>query len=230
MGRIWLSRWAIPSPAGIDVDKYGKVYVADQGNNRVQKFDSNGNFITKWGSEGSGDGQFNLPEGIAVDSSGNVYIADTGNNRIEVFSNQNNISKDILPIANTGVNQMVNITNKDNVTVFSKPRAPPKDNLIEKLLNYTNGAIISFNDGKKSITLDNLRIIQQDLINANTMQISDRCYKLDITKLLGYTNEAIKNLVDNKKSVVQNNLVMLQKDLLNVTGKEIVIDSSNSIE
>jgi len=30
-------------------------------------------FITKWGTEGEGDGQFNLPHGVAVDSSGNVY-------------------------------------------------------------------------------------------------------------------------------------------------------------
>ena len=33
-------------------------------------------FITKWGSSGSEDGQFNYPVGVAVDSSGNVYVAD----------------------------------------------------------------------------------------------------------------------------------------------------------
>ncbi len=48
-------------------------------NNRIQKFDSNGNFITKWGFKGTGDGQFDNPYGIAVDSSGNVYVADTDN-------------------------------------------------------------------------------------------------------------------------------------------------------
>lgn len=57
-----------------------------QGNNRVQKFDSDGNFITKWGSEGSGEGQFNRPLGISVDSEGNVYVVDTGNYRIQVFA------------------------------------------------------------------------------------------------------------------------------------------------
>ena len=55
-------------------------------NHRIEKFDSNGTFLTKWGSWGSGDGQFKYPYGVAVDSSGNVYVADTGNNRIQKFS------------------------------------------------------------------------------------------------------------------------------------------------
>jgi DNA-binding beta-propeller fold protein YncE len=37
----------------------------------------NGNYVTQWGSQGSGNGQFYDPEGIAVDSSGNVYVVDT---------------------------------------------------------------------------------------------------------------------------------------------------------
>ena len=43
---------------GVAVDSSGNVYVADSGNNRIQKFDSNGTFITKWGSTGTADGQF----------------------------------------------------------------------------------------------------------------------------------------------------------------------------
>ena len=36
-------------PNGIAVDSSGNVYVADADNNRIQKFNSNGTFITKWG-------------------------------------------------------------------------------------------------------------------------------------------------------------------------------------
>ena len=42
-------------------------------------------FSNKWGTPGSGSGQFNAPEGIAADSSGRVYVTDTGNNRIQMF-------------------------------------------------------------------------------------------------------------------------------------------------
>jgi len=43
---------------------------------RVQKFYTNGHFITKFGSSGSGDGQFTDPEHLAIDSDGNVYVTD----------------------------------------------------------------------------------------------------------------------------------------------------------
>jgi hypothetical protein len=63
------------------------VYVGDTGNNRVQKFDCNGNFITMWGSTGRGNGQFILPSDVAVDSMGIVYVSDAGNDRIQKFAN-----------------------------------------------------------------------------------------------------------------------------------------------
>lgn len=42
------------------------VYVTDSMNHRLQKFTSEGEFITKWGSKGSGDGKFERPYGIAI--------------------------------------------------------------------------------------------------------------------------------------------------------------------
>jgi hypothetical protein len=36
-------------PGGIAVDEFGNVYVADYGNDRVQKFTSDGQFLVQWG-------------------------------------------------------------------------------------------------------------------------------------------------------------------------------------
>ncbi|KAF5418121.1 MAG: Virginiamycin B lyase [Candidatus Methanophagaceae archaeon] len=99
----FVTKWAVADivedvafwgPRGIAVDGSGNVYVVDTDNNRTQKFDSNGNFITKWGSYGTGDGEFQRPRGIAVDNGGNVFVADTRNDRIQKFdSNGNFITK-----------------------------------------------------------------------------------------------------------------------------------------
>ncbi len=43
-------------------------------------------FVTTWGSRGSGDGEFAYPGGVAVSTTGHVYIADTDNHRIQKFS------------------------------------------------------------------------------------------------------------------------------------------------
>jgi tripartite motif-containing protein 71 len=74
-------------PNAVAVDgTSGSVYVADTGNNRIQKFSSSGAFLLQWGTLGTGDGQFSGPKGIAVDSAGSVYVSDTGNNRIQKFN------------------------------------------------------------------------------------------------------------------------------------------------
>ena len=70
---------------GIAIDKFTNIYLADSGNHTIQKFDSVWKFVTKWGSTGSGDAQFNGTLDIATDVYGDVYVADSGNNRIQKF-------------------------------------------------------------------------------------------------------------------------------------------------
>ena len=79
----------------IAVDKYGDIYATCPGTFKVLKFDSSGNFLTEWGAQGKGDGEFSRPQGIAVDSEGNVYVCDgwnhdiqDGNRRIQKFDSE----------------------------------------------------------------------------------------------------------------------------------------------
>ena len=55
-------------PFGIVVDSSDNVYVAEFYAHQIQKFDSNGNFLLKWGSQGTGDGEFTNPGGMSFDS------------------------------------------------------------------------------------------------------------------------------------------------------------------
>ncbi len=74
----------------LTVDAGGNVYVADFNNNRIQKFDSNGNFLLTWGTFGNADGQLNGPNGVRVDAAGNVYVAEYLGNRIQKFDANGN--------------------------------------------------------------------------------------------------------------------------------------------
>jgi len=73
------------------MDKEGNIYVADSYNHRIQKFSSEGKFITSWGREGTDKGLFQQPCGLAVDGDrGYVFVADTWNHRIQRFSTDGN--------------------------------------------------------------------------------------------------------------------------------------------
>lgn len=71
-------------PRGIAIDG-DRVYVTDTGNERVQVFDLNGEFVALWGTAGSEDGQLLEPVGIAIHD-GVVYVADSHNSRIARFT------------------------------------------------------------------------------------------------------------------------------------------------
>ena len=71
---------------GVAVGPDESVYACDT-NSRIQKFSSTGTFISKWGSLGSGNGQFGgyMPD-IVVDGSSSVFVLDNGLSRIQKFS------------------------------------------------------------------------------------------------------------------------------------------------
>jgi sugar lactone lactonase YvrE len=78
-------------PQGMTVDSFGNLFIADTGNNRVRRLDTNGVITTVAGgphASFAGDGgpatnaSLSGPTGLALDSSGNLYIADYNNNRV----------------------------------------------------------------------------------------------------------------------------------------------------
>lgn len=72
----------------ISTDCNGHIFIASRSSSCIQKFDTNGNFITKFGSKGSNNGQFLYPEAVAVDKEENVYVMDSGNFRVQKFAIQ----------------------------------------------------------------------------------------------------------------------------------------------
>ena len=64
-------------------DTVGNLFVADFYNHRIQKFAADGTFLTSFGKEGDGPGQFRYPIAAAVTTRGEVLVVDYGNHRIQ---------------------------------------------------------------------------------------------------------------------------------------------------
>ena len=71
----------------ITVDENDDVYVGDH-HNRIQKFDSNGTFLMKFGGTGYDDGEFAVLGWIAVESQGNIFTTDWSQNNVQKFDSK----------------------------------------------------------------------------------------------------------------------------------------------
>ena len=59
------------NPRGVAVDAQGNIYVADTGNQRVQKLDAQGNFLAEWRA---GKEPFVEPAGVVVGADGDFFV------------------------------------------------------------------------------------------------------------------------------------------------------------
>lgn len=85
----------LDQPNGIAVDDDGYIYVADGGNDRIQKFDTTFGknpgdplpFIEVFDTPPGGLAD---PRGLGSDSDDRIYVADTGNHRVVIYDHQGN--------------------------------------------------------------------------------------------------------------------------------------------
>ena len=75
-------RW----PVCMAFDSDDNLYITDEVHHRVTVFDTDGNFLRKWGGPGSRDGEFNGPAGIAIGPDDSVYVVEQHNSRVQRFN------------------------------------------------------------------------------------------------------------------------------------------------
>jgi sugar lactone lactonase YvrE len=76
---------------GVALDSQENIYIIDQANHRIQKFDAQGEFVRFFGGFGQGPGQFNLPVAIAIDGQNHLYVSDLENWRLQKLDPQGNV-------------------------------------------------------------------------------------------------------------------------------------------
>jgi len=71
----------------VEIDDFGKIYLLSQEMGRIYVYDTQGNFLLKFGKKGGGPGKFSRPNGLAVDSHRKrVYVVDYMRHTILVYS------------------------------------------------------------------------------------------------------------------------------------------------
>lgn len=84
------SRTQFLRPSDMLVAPDGSIFVVDghhaDGNNRVVKFDDEGNYLLEWGGTGTADGEFRDPHALAMDSQGRLFVGDRANSRLQIFT------------------------------------------------------------------------------------------------------------------------------------------------
>ena len=74
-------------PSDIAASPEGDLYVSDgYGNSSVHRFSADGEYISSFGSPGSGPGQFRVPHSLSVAADGRVFVCDRENDRVQVFT------------------------------------------------------------------------------------------------------------------------------------------------
>lgn len=72
----------------VAVDKEGNIYMSMS--EHIQKWSGTGQFLSKFGEKGSGEGQFDGCSGLALDSDANLYVLDAWNQRVQKFDANGN--------------------------------------------------------------------------------------------------------------------------------------------
>lgn len=129
---------------GATITNKGEILYTDAGQKTVLVFNAEGEYVTKFGREGRGPGEFLTPKAITSDKEGYIYITDGRNARISVWNPDFTYYFDIPYRSGWGTHFL---KNKNHLLIFTKPFAPLQsghDAVIISKINRNNREISEF--------------------------------------------------------------------------------------
>ncbi len=180
----------VETPASIAIDTSGTLFVLDQGNSRVLRFNNaafkgNGapadgvlgqlNFVSK--TFGTTASTFFAPQGIAVDGSGNLYVADGSNNRVLRFNHAALKANGAAADAVFGQSNFTTGTNGVARNKFWNPTSVAVDKNGNLYVGERgNSRILIFLNAQSKVNGDSADIVlgKADFVNGSTPTIPNR--------------------------------------------------------
>jgi len=159
-GGYWLSdNKKVPpgkfnDPKGIAIDANENIFVSDMSSNRIQKFNSDGDLITKWDTDTNENEKLDLPFGLAIDLANNIYVISYYGHSIQKYNSDNNLLMKWNPIDNFGPNSEIRdiaIDPSGNIFIAyntSSPVSKAEDSENSKEYTFTSHIQIYDSSGK----------------------------------------------------------------------------------
>jgi hypothetical protein len=96
---------AFNAPLGMAVDAEGSLVILDSGNQRIQVFGPDGQYVRTIGRRGQGPGEFGSLNSISIDRRGNFHVLDSAQRRIQVFTPRGEVLK-TTPLTKLRIDRM----------------------------------------------------------------------------------------------------------------------------
>ena len=218
------------NPQGIGIDNYGYIYVCDNGNNSIVKYNSNLDFISQF--------TVTSPVDIKFDDSGDIYVLNRAGNLVIKYNKSFALIRQILT---PGLPNKISISSKNDIFVTEDNQVLKYSSNLNYIKSYTGtmfkGIFIDKTDLIYVCCNDgDLYVLDDDLNLINRTKIVDfagiQSIYFDSLNYMYVTAKSTELYIYSPKGILKKSLNFgstLNQITINLTGEIYITRSTPSI-